>query len=368
MKRYILTLGFLLSGNVLANEQCYDIIPDGPIQELNAPTISVFGNGEIYANSTMQAQVKVNYTALSGFSFERVTLCDLYTMTPIQEDQQWKVSEIDNGYLHEIYPSNPKTSQDQFVSPNFISFHATRYLNKNNDTADSAEVCAVVSGTQSNGEPIAKTTCIGDNTSSVYVRALQPVFFEFELVKNKIKENNYHRAFIYELHTINSATEIRDFQYGTGAVAATDPIIRIIGSSDHNVLRDTSIKDRISSWVGVWPYEPSTVHTVEMINESTYSVGSYKLPPITPTNSLVTVFLLHQTHKKMYMTGEYLCEYDFSTPSDRCIGYNGYWSWESALPDRLINTVKLIDSYGTDHKFSLTFGTGDNNDDLFLDY
>ncbi len=122
----------------------------------------------------------------------------------------------------------------------------------------------------------------------------------FEFVKNKFKENNYHRAFTYELHTTNSTTEIRDFQYGTGTVAVTEPIIRILGNSDHNVLRDTNMKERISSWVGVWPYGPSTVHTVEMINESTDTVGSYRLPPITPTDSLVSVFLLHQIHKQRH--------------------------------------------------------------------
>lgn len=359
MKKHILTLGLLISGNALATEQCYDIIPDGPTQELNTPTISMLGSGDIYANGVMQAEIKVDYQALSGFSFESVTLCDIYSGDPIQLDHQWEVSNIDNGYLHEIHPSSLQTPPEQFVSTNWVPFREVRYVNKANHLAESTEVCAVVSGWQSDGQRISKSSCLGDNVSSIPIRARNYNVVDFELIKDKFRDKDGHRAFTYELHTTNSGIEVRNIQYSTGATTATDPIIRVIGNSEYNILQDRRAGNKENSWSGVWAYDPSSVKTVEMINENSKTVGSYDLPPTDPASSLVNVFLLHQIHNKMFMATDLLCDERSATGGGyHCHGYSGQYKWTTPKADILTNLMTITDEYGTNHNLSLNMGSG----------
>ncbi|PKG37062.1 hypothetical protein [Psychromonas sp. Urea-02u-13] len=366
MKKYIITLGLLIiSRGAFSNEQCYDIIPDGPMQELNAPNISMLGNGDIYANGVMQAQVKVNYEASTGFSFDSVTLCDAYTMKPLQEEQQWEVSEHSNGYLHEIHTNSSQVPEEQIFPSDWAPKNAVRYLSKANDIASSIEVCAVVSGRQNNGEIIAKTTCLGDHISSVPITALNTPTIEFELVKNKFRDSKYHRAFVYELHTKNIDVDMREIKYERGTVPSDSSIIRVQANSDYLILRDTQHSEKISAWIGVWAYEVKKTTTVEMINEFSHTVGSYSIAPTSPSNSLVSTYLLHQIHKGEYMHDDFLCT-SSHLDGDRCINYSGAVQFNYPNSDILTSKVTLIDNYGTIHKFKLRFGVGDDNDVLFI--
>lgn len=366
MKKTIITLAILTSGGVFANEQCYDIIPDGPLQELDTPTISMLGSNDIYANGVMQAQIKVGYEATVGFSLNSITLCDSYTKVPLEEEQEWEVSQQSNGYLHDMHSSSSQVQQEQFFTSDWNSQDEVRYLNKVNDTPISIEVCAVVSGTQSNEKTIAKTTCIGKDVSSVKINALDTPVIEFELVKNKFKDTDNHSAFTYELHTKNIDANFRKIKYGTGVKLATDPTLYVVSNSNHTVLRDTQYNDKISSWIGVWAYDPAKVRTVKMINENSGTVGSYSIAPVDKTPSLVSTYLLHQIHKKDYMVNDYLCPGDIGGAPDFCSNYSQWGTKLSPQSDRLSNSVTLTDNYGTEHSISLTFGAGDDNDDLFI--
>ncbi|PKG37063.1 hypothetical protein [Psychromonas sp. Urea-02u-13] len=368
MKKTIITLSILTSGGVFANEQCYDIIPDGPIQELNTPKISMLGNGNIYANSVMQAQVKVDYEVSVGFSLDSVTLCDAYTMIPLQEEQLWEVSQHSNGYLHEIITSSSQAEEYQFFPSNWAPKNAVRYLSKANNIASSIEVCAVVSGRQSNGETIAKTTCLGDHISSVPITALSTPTIEFELVKNEFRDTKHHRAFVYELHTKDMNANFREIKYSSGAIPETNSVIRVDGHSSHLILKDTQYLEAISSWIGVWAYDAGEVTTVEMINEVSNTIGNYSIAPVSQSPSLLSTYLSHQIHRASYMDGDYFCEYSSIQP-DPCINYSGTKNISSSPDaDRLSNSVTLIDDYGTEHQFKLRFGIGDDDDDLSVSY
>ncbi|QUM76795.1 hypothetical protein HWV00_11420 [Moritella sp. 24] len=373
MKKSILLMSFLFSGATLANDSCRGITPGGSGEELDYPSITVLGNGNIYANGNMQAKIRVDYKAQAGFSLMDITLCDYFEMTPIEDSGEWKVDEIENDYLHEIISSQPSNNDNpEDVNTNFadwIPFYDTRYLRTADDTEASADVCVVVTGMQSDGELIAKTSCIGDSVSTIHVAAEIPEPVEFELNWDKINDTNEHLSKVYELHSVDKNIQIHDIKYRNGASEATNTTLRVNSQSDFNVLRDTQTGERISSWVGVWAYDSSKVDTVEIINENSKSVGSFDLPTLAPPSSpsLITSFFLFQLHRYYYMIADNLC-YKTGTGSNSCYNYEGKHSYPTGIgeSDYRTNDLTITDVYGTPRSVSIKFGNGNDNDDLFI--
>ncbi|QUM76794.1 hypothetical protein HWV00_11415 [Moritella sp. 24] len=371
MKKSILLLGLLFSGATFANNTCRDIIPGGPIEELESPSISVLGSGGIYANGNMQAQIRVDYKAQGGFSLMNITLCDAYEMEPIEAKGKWKVDEIENDYLHEIL-SRQSSNDDSLEDVNtnmgdWIPFYDTRYLRTTGNEPVSADVCVVVTGMQSDGELIAKTSCIGDDMSSIHIAAGLPEPAEFELKSKKIRDEKNNRAKVYELHSVNQVIQVKDIQYSNGVKEATASILRLNGSSSYNVLRDYQKGNWESSWVGVWAYDSSKVYEIEHINAISHSVGSFSLSTITPpsTSSLITSFFLFQIHEQNFMIADNFCAECIYGMND-CINYDGDTSHMQLVSDRLTNDLTITDFYGTARSLTVKFGNGNDNDDLFI--
>jgi len=380
MKKSILLLGLLFSGVTLANDSCYELIPDSREEELDSPSITILGSGgigaksgTIYANGNMQAQISIDYDAQEGFSLIDITLCDFHEMEPIEDDGNWLVDETENDYLHEILSSQfsaAESNNDVNINVgDWISFRDTRYLRTSDDKTASADVCVVVKGMQSDEKLIAKTSCIGDEISTIHVTAETPELVEFELNWDKINDTNEHLSKVYELHSIDTNIQIHDIKYRNGAEEATDSTLRVNSQSDFNVLRDTQTGERISSWVGVWAYDSGKVDTVEIINENTNTVGSFTLPTLTPPSSpsLITSFFLFQLHRYQYMIADNLC-FKTGTGTNSCYNYDGKHTYPTGVgeSDYLTNDLTITDVYGTPRSMSIKFGNGNDNDDLFI--
>ena len=375
MKKSILFLSLLLSGNALANNVCYGVIPEGPIDTLETPTIEVLGNGNIYANGNMQAELAVNYKALDSFSFTDITFCDLGTMLPIEHTEEWKVDAEGNQYLHEILPAQASTNRSNtdeniVINNEWTWFHETRFLRKANNIPASAEVCVVITGNQTNmegeQEVISKTSCIGDSTSSVHIIAQEPEPIGFELQQKKFTDKKEHLGKVYELHTQSEHVQIHDIKYSSTAIEATESPFRVISNSAFNVLRDYQ-GGNTSSWVGVWAYDSKKVDKVEVINENSHTIGTLSLPTITPpsTPSLITSFFLYQIHNHHYMIEDALCS-KAHDGRNLCVDYKGNDIYKKGESDRLTNHITITDFYGTTHSLTAKFGTGNDNDDLFI--
>ncbi|QUM76793.1 hypothetical protein HWV00_11410 [Moritella sp. 24] len=373
MKKSILLITLFFSGATFANDSCREISPIGAEEELYNVSISVLGSGDIYANGNMQAEIAIDYKALGGFSFTDITLCDFYEMTPIETDEEWAVEEVGNDYLHEILSSQSSTEQRNneeditITDAEWEPYRETRFIRKTNDLPATAEICVVVKGMQSNDKIIAKTSCIGDNMSRVHISAQKPKPIGFELKSDTIRDEKYHLAKVYELHSQSEYVQIHDIQYSNGAVEAISSNLRLNSDSEFYVLRDYQGAVGVSSWVGLWAYDSSKVETIEHINEDSDTVGSFDLSIISPpsTPSLVTSFLLYQMHEEYYMIADKKCIKNASS-QNVCVNYQGDNSIANGESDRRANELSITDFYGTTHSLSLKFGTGNDDDDLVL--
>ncbi|MDE1222024.1 hypothetical protein [Vibrio aestuarianus] len=205
--------------------------PSSEIMELNIYQDS--GEGHIYANNNMQAEIYISYEIAMGAVVKSITLRNANTLEKLEDIYGWSVDSYGNNYPHVIGQS----SRNMVVQDNTV---IKRYVRSS--VIDNVDICVDLELTT--GE--SKSTC--QTSPSVSVQAIQPIRyssndFNLELIAKTVDDSN-RSLFQYSLIVKNpsyllplkvkNALNVNDYGpsvYHVNAVDATAKAYRSSQSS-----------------------------------------------------------------------------------------------------------------------------------------
>ncbi|MDE1242887.1 hypothetical protein [Vibrio aestuarianus] len=166
-------LAYITLGCLSVSAQAFEGPPGNEISKLGISIDN--GEGTIYANGNMQAEVHIYYELVEGAQIKAIRLIDRNTRQPLQDSPYWFVDTTENEYLH-VISYNQNRSSTGLPSLKTGEVHVRRYVRASR--IDNVDVCLEIetmSGSMSD-------TCIYGET--VKLQAVAPVVIDstdFEL-------------------------------------------------------------------------------------------------------------------------------------------------------------------------------------------
>lgn len=313
------------------------------------------GEGRIYANDRMQAEIYVSYDIEEGAQVEDIFLLNRNTREKITDIPGWSVDRQSNEYLHVIGMSSRSMA---LPSLNRTTERLNLYVRS--DRVDNVDLCVEV--TTVSGE--SQDNC--DYGNAVQVQAIQPIRyssddFKLELI-NKMIDSRHRDLFQYSLLARN--TNLLPIK-AKNLLSADD-----YGSSVYHLsaldalVRDYQRGDGRSTSVAAFAMTPSDFITIEYNGQDG---GNYTKPLLAVNDQTIATIVHYARHGGRMLVGDRLECRDYKS-------VDGYWVCSLGQPGETGSAWKLGDGavspYLTDilpGKLQIEDLYG-NTGDIFLNY
>lgn len=272
------------------------------------------GEGRIYANDRMQAEIYVSYDIEEGAQVEDIFLLNRNTREKITDIPGWSVDRQSNEYLHVIGMSSRSMA---LPSLNRTTERLNLYVRS--DRVDNVDLCVEV--TTVSGE--SQDNC--DYGNAVQVQAIQPIRYssdDFELkIINKIIDNSHRDLYQYSLLARN--TNLLPIKAKKLlSVAAYGSSVYHLSALDA-LVRDYQRGDERSTSVTAFAMTPNDFSKVEYNGQDG---GNYTKPLMTVNEQTIATIVHYARHKRIMLVGNRL---ECNDEKNRV----GYWVCSLGQPD-----------------------------------
>ncbi|MDE1337659.1 hypothetical protein [Vibrio aestuarianus] len=353
-------LAYITLGCLSVSAQAFDGPPGNEISKLGIRIDT--GEGMIYANGNMQAEVHVYYELVEGAQIKAIRLIDRNTRQPLQDSPYWFVDTTENEYLH-VISYNQNRSSTGLPSLKTGEVYVRRYVRASR--IDNVDVCLEIE-TMSGSM---RDTCI--NGETVQLQAVAPVVIDssdFELQHVATLMSNHNR------HLQQKYLKVRDPKLAPGLkidFMESDGDSNGVYNLDSyfNAVRDYQLWDDRSTYVGAWLLKPHDFNKVRFhsLDGNYIDVNLFH----SGDTSIVAEVIHYETHEARILAGQRECwRYDSTYYYCTDWGYTGEMEFvykdgiDRYIKDKVPSRVNVTDQFGNRGYFTLDYPNG--GDDLVL--